>query len=762
MLDLILYSQIPQFIGQTSKITVVVPGPAEADQARLLVREGHIEVVTISHFISSLISNFTQIQKVYRKSELLLMLAFFWKSQNVDPSFELFNQSYNLLTDLRSFSTNINLFENVFKSYDEKISDAVKLYWHFFEQQQIVDEHRAYAELSKIPIQLNSDIYFWGFKFLSGLQVDFIKSLSGLNDVRVYFSKNVYEKLRTSDWPTWFSDGNVIKEDNITEEGVCAARIVRYQPGELSSLLKKNNLDIKFQSLEKPIRQLQELLGDEVYFKLGIDLFGEMTGEFCKSLKDLLNNSSLGHLSIWEIESEILSRQAKALKESNFKLLKVISLYKTILNDFKAQSIKHDTVTRFDLEVFEVSLRLNLPRASLFPLIKKPVRHLDKMRLKKNEGLVLVGSTTGKFVSKSDLSYPTEVYSALAAIGPVKRNSMTFLVEQEELNLLAQNKNNLFLIEQGIEEKHLFWNEWLADKNVEKSDFHPKSNNQKTDYLSSLIGEFKKIEILSPSKIQTYIDCPRKFYFTHVQNLELKWSSTSEIKPDQLGNIEHEIIREYIEKNGTSLKDEIVKTLSKSKIDLFVSQKGLQLNKGDYEYYLSEVEEYSKNGILTISSLEERFGISKITFEEAVEIPDLQIRGRIDCYLEFNNGTVGILDFKRSAYGIPKIGEHEKHLAIQIWIYVLANSNKKLSAFGYVNLSSLDEDESLLFLAADDVSRVLNEEKIEAQMVEARKVLQNLVSNIKADNTFTASPKTSQVCRFCSVKNFCHKQGDDS
>ena len=63
------------------------------------------------------------------------------------------------------------------------------------------------------------------------------------------------------------------------------------------------------------------------------------------------------------------------------------------------------------------------------------------------------------------------------------------------------------------------------------------------------------LKSISASKLQTYIDCPRKFYYQNVERVFPKLIFEQKLTPIDLGRIEHEVIEKYFEQK---LKDKKV------------------------------------------------------------------------------------------------------------------------------------------------------------------------------------------------------------
>ena len=65
------------------------------------------------------------------------------------------------------------------------------------------------------------------------------------------------------------------------------------------------------------------------------------------------------------------------------------------------------------------------------------------------------------------------------------------------------------------------------------------------------INENVKKRKLSASRLQTFYDCPRKYYFQYIDEMEINILPEKTVQPRFLGDLEHAIIGDYLKGNKT-------------------------------------------------------------------------------------------------------------------------------------------------------------------------------------------------------------------
>jgi CRISPR/Cas system-associated exonuclease Cas4 (RecB family) len=161
---------------------------------------------------------------------------------------------------------------------------------------------------------------------------------------------------------------------------------------------------------------------------------------------------------------------------------------------------------------------------------------------------------------------------------------------------------------------------------------------------------------LSASALNTYIDCPLKFYFSYIQGVEVQDEISEEIEADQFGSIFHSVMEQiYKPYEGKSITADIIKSLlsSEDKIEKFTDNGFLKYKN------ISEPKGYAlliKKLIIKYVQITLRYDLSLVPFEfigaekrvtGMVNISpgmDIPLKGFIDRVDK--TGTVRIIDYK--------------------------------------------------------------------------------------------------------------------
>ena len=162
MLTLLQISKLQDFYGYnfeneyalSPEVLVVTPNPTIADQIRNSFKNAQqkTESVTISKFIKDELGSLLDeslLESFRGKSELNLLLGAIWKKVGEKNDYIGFKKAFNLLTELRSYSMNPQVFETVLEHYDPELARVVQIMHQILEDMEIIDEHKSYFLLSE-------------------------------------------------------------------------------------------------------------------------------------------------------------------------------------------------------------------------------------------------------------------------------------------------------------------------------------------------------------------------------------------------------------------------------------------------------------------------------------------------------------------------------------------------------------------------------------------------------------------------------------
>lgn len=295
---------------------------------------------------------------------------------------------------------------------------------------------------------------------------------------------------------------------------------------------------------------------------------------------------------------------------------------------------------------------------------------------------------------------------------------------------------------------------------------------------------------VSPSAINTYLDCQLKFYFYYVANLRAKDEVTTEIDSATFGSIFHksaELIYKDLTINGKLIQKTDIETLLKDRIrleryvdsafkELFFKVKpeenpeynGVQLlNSEVIISYIKQLLEKDKYyAPFTMVDMEKKV-FEDFQIHTSTGIHNIRIGGIID-RMDSKDGTLRIVDYKTG--GEPSIAtniealftpaEKRPNYILQTFLYAAIMTHKQ----------GMPVAPSLLYIhkaASADYSPVImmgeayKEKKVISNFSEYdeefRAYLKKLLEEIfHPDISFTQTEFTSH-CAYCDYKNICKR-----
>jgi hypothetical protein len=780
MMQIVYFSQKQQFLKeiehQQGEMVFVTPSPSKADglRSRLTGSRG-IDVVTIAKFTSNLIEALwprDNRPQVKRKSELLLIFGILKNRILPELEFEQFNQAYNLFSDLRSFTLHQDILSSVLDEQPEIIKRAVLMFWELLEKLGYQDEHGAYQMVAeRLRTQdenedLNKTYIFWGFQHLNGQQIDLLKALSIRYKVIIPFPIQLREKIKKSDWISWIKDSVTIERE-----------LELIQTSPRVSWLPTNSREI---SLE-----LKKLMEPEIQIVLGVSKLDQSHLDLVPSnlVKFKIPHQIL-KTELIEVGEELKLFSGNHLDLSFFcedkiktskspKKIKSWQLYLEALN-FVSEFTDPIPMDRFLQKVLAEVVSLNQPRTSFVPVSEKELsidlkdmsslEYLDRRR----KVIVCIDERFNEIQSLGQ-PYTESIHKALTAIGPIKRNELELLFKQWEFRDLLSHSDVMVLMNEGILKHSLIWKRMFSDVEILKLE---KSNQElprvMKDYLTSSIN--KKFQgSYSASKLQSYIDCPRKFYFNYVDKIFPNVLLEKDFDPMISGSILHEIIETFFKENWV---DKDFSQLTDRIVHKYISERKLQLSIEILRERTLTFNHRAWNGIQFIRNLEILTGEQiEWKFEEPFEQSDpIIIKGRIDC-VGLSASHVFLLDFKSTEMSASSASEVVEFQAIQLWVYADAARNsmkefgQKSIIMGYVVLDDssksglLTSDEEFFSkLKSDRLCKIHKfKEEFTHKFQDYVKTLRGLKDSIEGETLFPPRPRKASACTYCEINKICVK-----
>ncbi|MCT4643265.1 MAG: PD-(D/E)XK nuclease family protein [Bacteriovoracaceae bacterium] len=768
-----------EFSKENQSYIVITPSPSHADTARALFGDASMfDVQTISNFIKDEFEALFEqevLSQKKNKSGLALILGAAWKSAGLGSNYELFKKCFDILTDLRSYTLNKDILESLLEKFDDDISQIVMTFSHILEALDIIDEHKSYYDLSQryrhedLPplYKTEKNIIFWGFDFLSPMQIDFITSLSIRNNIFIPLDENVQKKATDFDWISWLTKfGSTISKIESSEKVLSKKDIIYFNKNELSSCIK--NYKSSYESLvvcskNPSFEMIKELASKNLSYKYPTNILQSDFNELKDYWISLIKTKNI--LSLEEFDFELNQIMQNSIEGKNYRRLKVYQLFKQILNDWKELSDANTNIDEFDIRLFLDSLALDLPRNYYVNINDtQGVRALslkDIDDINENEKVLFCLTSNHGPIRSNLVEYSSEVQSLLATIGPVRRSDFEFEIFKSRLIRKIESSNATFMVEKGLLDHDLYWKKVFdeIDLNIldEKKDItHAKS------HIINVEANNQNIKNYSASRLQTYIDCPRKYWVRYIQKYSPNVSINGKLSALQIGLVEHDVLEKYL--SSFNEYDE------KEHVNLIKSSLHKYKLENDIEYSLSflEVKNFTFSTILELLELKREYGLN-FTFEKDISSNIVSHIGSIDC---FGTGNVNVLfDFKRGASSIPSKKALLEFSKIQVLLYLL-NTKKTAPSFfekefltGFINLSELES--SLIISNSKDLAKSLKQTGLKLfskiQVIENfDEVLEDYeafetqkVLDMNNDNLFLPTPSSDQICTFCDIKNVC-------
>lgn len=716
-----------------SDILVITPNPTLSDAFREMIHS-KFEVITIAKWMKE-VKIPKEMQKV-GKSELMLRLASAWRAYFPEESENVFFNAFEYFTELRSFSVDLNFIAPVIDEFDQKIAKSIKLFWAVLESLKLVDEHQAYQLLKNI--KNDRPILFLGFKNLSGVQIDLIKFLSDNQDIYFFIPKLVKVEAYNNDWINWL-DSNPIRND--IEGTKNKLSVILYPENKINSYLKKINLksSLAIVSSDLNIFNIQELLVNNLSFKQSINLFDQPIRNIFINIEKVLP------IAITDLKVLIDGWKKESIVTGSYRDYKVYDLIDSALEIYQDYSLILDF---FSFCIVKNVVELNAPRNFMTTISKDETKNkiymFDQVKfIDQQESVIIIFTKDYSPFSSKGSKFPENIIKILQAIGPIKRSGLDVLFFIQELEEILKRRNITLMIDESMKETDPGIKKLLAENEVEyirpKNDYVEKELRDLFAESINIRPDFKRT--YSASKLQTYVDCPRKFYALYVEHVDDTPAEKIIIGHDEKGNLEHEIIEEYFS-IGKNIEIEELKLLADQKLKTLLKERFHKVDEKEYFEALYEIVEFAHNGLSYLKTITDSRKHVSVKFERPLPKNKFELQGFIDCIIE-DGDTVEIYDFKRSSTSVGSEKDLKNYEKIQLWVYAYAVSQeKKVTKIGYINLSDTSSNKVL---------------EIGESLVEFELKLSEIIFNLNNDKEFPPQPRKESICHYCPLTSICIK-----
>lgn len=784
--DSVSYKGLESSLNKEKYSLVICPNPVIADACRVNFSafSDKLETVTVAKFLNDLFTYYFTEKEIVRKSDLKLLLSVIWKAKFLNEKEMSFDQCFDILTDLRSFTLDSNLIDGVLEKFSENIAKCVKYFWLIIDGQEIIDEHMAYEMLVNILSQTDIDndflndkeIIFAGFSHLSSNQISLLKMISKRNDVLIPIPERVFIKHQSSDWTYWIVTESDHVVNNCTDRPNQNLDVLYFTKGHLNSELFQVMENLSLDNVIHVQNDISdcdmiELPDRETFFRVKSDvvdiIFQKMMNDFIEKYfidrESSIDTDTL--LQNLEIQSSDLLKIEKSFKL--FAKLKVIKLCIEKINSWRELSDLNEKVTLFDMRVLKEVISLDLPRVYEQPVIRQATRYMRSLKeivaCNNLRNVICAKSGHDLMASSASSSYSFDVHELLKDLGPIRKKSLDIDFSLANLVSLMSQRKSLLLLEQGLEEHDATFNEIINTFIVNDIKFdHIITEKQQG---TKVIKDPDVVNKLSATRTQTFLDCPRKYYYNYVEKIGNEPDQLAGIDPRLIGSLEHLVIELVCSSKKEVLDEEFREIITRELKKTFPSE--VVNNATLFDEIFAEVYAYTKEVIhqlLNLKTIDE-----KVEFHFEVEMTAEESLGRADLLIKSSKLGSILIDLKRSSGSVPTRTKIEKVKSIQLWYYLNNLEIDDLTSFGYVNLStpsdslmfSLDSDVTAQLLSIDFLGIEKYEklkEPLDYYLSEFESIYSDVIKEVNAGKYLEINPVDSGTCTFCPGAIICPKQ----
>jgi ATP-dependent helicase/nuclease subunit B len=487
------------------------------------------------------------------------------------------------------------------------------------------------------------------------------------------------------------------------------------------------------------------------------------------------------------------------------------------LSKLETESIFHlqNSINQLENNLKEHQININLSalwklfkdssRNNKIPLVGEPLKGLQLMgmletrnlsfkkiiMLSVNEGLLPAGKTNNSFIPlniKREFELPD--YYRKDAI--YAYHFYRLLQNAEEIHLLYNTEtDNLGAREKSRFIQQLEYELPIYNKNIKieqyqlqiKPDLHEKEWILKAEKEISTTNKAIKTKIttifengISPSAINTYVSCPRKFYFQYILRIREMEEVEESMDQRNIGNIIHKTLENaYTPLEGKVLKTNDIKNLLKTYKDIaeevfekehFGQEKIYGKTLLMKQLALTYIKNFLHNEIRTLESKNTALSIIKLEEDLSCNIENFKLKGKAD-RIDRKNGNIRIIDYKTGKYDeqndlkLPKempenlediIGNYKYSKSIQIMLYLLMYAKMK-------NISDIQNMQAGMYFLQYSSKGLINL-KLPSYMKEnslgkIEEIILMILRDMENSN-FEKYEDVEYKCKYCPFAGICN------
>lgn len=758
--------------------TLVVPGPEVADLWREELILSKIEMLTLTYadWIKSLLSKTRHVgEDLVSKTDLWDYVHRIWKNLGGPDNFTVFQNVFDLYTDLKSITDDPELFKQILEVETDLPEHVIAGLSNLYSIKEINDEYQIVRKLidhfystsaKDIDNQENNfgAIHLIGFKIFSGLQCELLQTLSKKMEIYLYLPKyldDMVANFNLNDWPAWLTPDQVINIEN--HAPLYKNEFSLYQKSDFNLIwpgVKGKKVFIL--NTEKDLPECnwgQQNYAYQMKTKSSVGLAGS------EVVMNLIQEKLISKTCTWqEIANDINFNYKKSLeKKKNYPVLKWLQYTKLWLEEKVEYLSEAAEFTWLDYNVLKSKIQLDAIRL-YWQIFSESDDSISVELLGK--GLFFYPQKENYLVVNEPIqvNIKNELYSAtsskiLKSLGPsISEEWQKWWLEFTVFDCIGRSDQNHLYINNEALQFDLFLKKLLGDYQFEKK----TSSALKSEIFYSSrepIYKAQHFKYVSPSALLSYKNCPRQYYAHYVESLSVKEEYQVQVTESKKGEVLHKFIQDLGQ--DKNMMEQLL--LQK---ELLAIQVAKHYNNHDEknEAIIAEAVEIIQH-FLQFWIMFPVFDKSlSIIFEEEFSVPRMQMKGRIDfsCYNQ-QTKQLYIFDFKKST--VPSRAEVERFDQWQLlcylngWREIHPTWEIKDITLGYLNLSNVA-----------DSAIVGNGEKAEDFPLE-QDIIENFdqweqdfqthwmgfVNKLAKEEKFLPSPRLIKYCDYCALRHSCSK-----
>jgi len=316
----------------------------------------------------------------------------------------------------------------------------------------------------------------------------------------------------------------------------------------------------------------------------------------------------------------------------------------------------------------------------------------------------------------------------------------------------------------------------LFEKDSEENSFYKKE-------LSRL-----KNNVYSVSQLETYANCPFKYFIERILKIQQIKEPSEEIEPLEFGNLLHKILfRFYTKIKNQKIKlagcspetfefaekllfdiaeEEAASTPLIDERNFFEREKifGINGNRKNSILYKFLESERGDDSDFEPYFFETKFGFENSNKKETFKIGDVKLRGKID-RIEINQkeNKINVVDYKTGS-NIPNAREIKNGLSLQLPVYLFAATEKTSAKPNKMFIYSLQYSNDKFGKKLLSVASSAKNNNLENLNMELFKNLEKNITNYVKDISEGKFPlsklpnRKTKICRYCYFKSVCRAE----